>query len=337
MCSIGGTLEMRRSSKYNLLEIKDLSVSFGHGTQSTKVVRNLYLTVGKGEFIGMVGESGSGKSVTARTVAGLIHYSGAARISGEIWLNGRKQINHRNSEQIRQSRISMIFQDPLDSLNPSLTVGYQIDEVFMARQGMARKPAREKTLDLLQKVRIPLPHRVAGQYPHQLSGGMCQRIMIAIALAADPDLLIADEPTTALDVTIQARILQLLYGLYQPTQKSILFITHDLGVIARFCHSVAVILDGEIVEKGSVRDVFNNPLHPYTRGLIDSIPVLGNKKRLVPMPSNVDIKRPKNGCGYYHRCPNKSDPCHRYLPELLEYETGHYVRCLKKGCASRHE
>ena len=219
----------------------------------------------KGRGRGLVGESGSGKSVTAMTIAGLLRSSPKVQVRGRVVFNGLRPAIVAAGHPQPSRKVTMIFQDPFDSLNPAFTVGYQIQEVFRVQKGFKKREAWLRAVEMLGKVRIPSPASVATHYPHQLSGGMCQRVMIAMALAAEPELLIADEPTTALDVTIQAQILQLLYTLYRDTGTAILFITHDLGVVAQFCHSVAIMLEGEIVEQGPTAAIFKHPLHPYTR------------------------------------------------------------------------
>jgi len=231
----------------------------------------------------------------------------------------------------RSRKMAMIFQDPFDSLNPAFTIGYQIQEVFREQKGLNRRESWIKALEMLEKVRIASPSAVAAQYPHQLSGGMCQRVMIAMALSAVPRLLIADEPTTALDVTTQAQILQLLYEFYRDTGASILFITHDLGIVAQFCHSVAIMLEGEIVEYAPAAALFEKPLHPYTQGLLNSIPHMGKRGRLQAVTPAGDFVGPLTGCGYLSRCRVKCEDCGSIHPGLTEHDKGHYVRCLVRG------
>ena len=322
----------------NLVSISGLSITFQTNGTPVPAVRSLDLAIKKGEVMGLVGESGSGKSVTALTVAGLLQSSVKVQVQGRVAFNGQGRAAMAAGHPARPRQVAMIFQDPFDSLNPAFTVGYQIQEVFREQKGLRRRQAWARAVDMLDKVKIPSPATVAAQYPHQLSGGMCQRAMIAIALAAEPELLIADEPTTALDVTIQAQILQLLYALYRDTGTSILFITHDLGVVAQFCHSVAIMLEGEIVEQGPTAAIFKHSLHPYTRGLLNSIPFMGRKGRLQPMASSGDIAGAgtRDGCGYYPRCPMKSEDCRTIRPRLLEYETGHFARCIA-GPVRDHE
>lgn len=313
-----------------LLAINGLSITFQSNGTPVPAVKNLDLAVQKGEVVGLVGESGSGKSVTALTIAGLLQASRKVQVRGKVVFNGQTTPPMAAVHGCRSARVAMIFQDPFDSLNPAYTVGYQIQEVFREQKGFRKRQAWAGAVNMLAKVRIPSPAAVATRYPHQLSGGMCQRVMIAMALAAEPDLLIADEPTTALDVTIQAQILQLLYELYNDTGTSILFITHDLAVVAQFCHSVAIMLEGEIVEQGPTAEIFKHPLHPYTRGLLNSIPVMGRLGRLQSIAPSWDVDRESDGCGYYPRCPIKSEECQNIRPRLMEQEKGHFVRCIAR-------
>lgn len=316
-----------------LLELKNLTVSFNNNGQKINAVHQLSLAVGKGEILGLVGESGSGKSVTARSILGLLKGSTKTMIGGNIFLNGKDLLGKNSGQEanLRSREMAMIFQDPMDSLNPVFTVGYQIAEVFMVQKKMAKKQALAKSVEILKMVEIPSPEWTARQYPHQLSGGMCQRVMIAMALAKNPELLIADEPTTALDVTIQAQILQLLYEFHEKTGAAILFITHDLGIVAQFCHSVAIMLQGEIIEKGKVDSLFMNPLHPYTSGLLDSIPIPGQKKRLTPMVQDLGMGTPLKGCKFFNRCPQKMARCEWERPGFSEPIPHHFVRCFIHG------
>lgn len=313
----------------DLLTVNRLSVTFKNNRTPVPAVRNLDLLIKKGEVVGLVGESGSGKSVTALAIAGLLHSSAKIQVQGRVAINGHESLSMgKNCLRIAR-KVAMIFQDPFDSLNPTLTIGYQIQEVFREQKGCKKREAWTKALEMLDKVKIPSPATVARQYPHQLSGGMCQRVMVAMALAAEPELLIADEPTTAMDVTIQAEILQLLYELYRKTESSILFITHDLGVVAQFCHSVAIMLEGEIVEQGPTSALFTNPRHPYTQGLLNSIPFIGRKGRLQPMAPTTDSSASNEGCMFYPRCPIKQPECRTIHPQLKEQDfSGHFVRCI---------
>lgn len=315
----------------NTLAVSGLSIAFQDKGALVPAVSNLDLTLKKGEVMGLVGESGSGKSVTALAIAGLLQSSAKVRVRGRMVFNGQAPASIRSVRPRRTRKVAMIFQDPFDSLNPAFTVGYQIQEVFREQKGLKKRQAWARALAMLEKVKIPSPASVASQYPHQLSGGMCQRIMIAIALAAEPELLIADEPTTALDVTIQAQILQLLYELYRDTGTAIVFITHDLGVVAQFCHSVAIMLEGEIVEQGPTTTLFKHPLHPYTRDLLNSIPVMGRQERLQPAPPSEDLDGEKTGCGYYARCAVRCDGGRTNHPQLMAHTPGHVVRCFARA------
>ncbi|MCF6464383.1 ABC transporter ATP-binding protein [Clostridium sp. Cult2] len=324
----------------NVLDIKNLAVTFKTKGRMVKAVDDVSLSVKKGEKIGLVGESGAGKSVMAKTVLGLLKNSKNIAIEGEIYLNGENLLvkNKKELEKLRGSKISMIFQDPINSLNPVFTVGYQIAEVFMIHKKMNKKDAWLRAIDMLGKVGIESPSLAAKQYPHQFSGGMCQRVMIAMALSANPQLLIADEPTTALDVTIQAQILELLNELYENTDTSIMLITHDLGVVSEFCQSVAVMLNGVIVEKADVKSIFKNPLHPYTQGLLSSIPVIGSKERLKPLPNEyLDDNAIIEGCPFYNRCLMKIDRCKYEKPKLYEIKPDHFVRCFKNEVLIKNE
>jgi oligopeptide/dipeptide ABC transporter ATP-binding protein len=321
----------------NLLEIRNLSVSFTNGGLPIKAVRNVNLSIKKGEVLGLVGESGAGKSVTAMSIAGLIQNSNKTVVNGQILINGKDLTRNKGEERFKSQNIAMIFQDPIESLNPTISVGAQVSEVFMVQKRMSRRQAWARSVEMLRRVQVPSAEVVARQYPHQLSGGMCQRIMIAIALSKEHELLIADEPTTALDVTIQAQILQLLYQLYQTTQTSILFITHDLGIIAQFCHSVAIMYAGEIVEKGTVLEIFTNPLHPYTKGLLNSIPVMGKKQRLQPIDQNLCAEDSLYGCNFFPRCLYKTGRCREVKNNLIERESGHFTSCHRSGRLQTHD
>lgn len=312
----------------NLLTVTSLSITFTNNGNKLQAVRNVDLTMKKGEIVGLVGESGSGKSVTALTIADLLPSSKNIQVNGKVLFNDADTMDIPKAPQRHNRKVAMIFQDPFDSLNPAFTIGYQIQEVFIEKLGLKKRQARAMSIEMLKKVRISSPEKVAEQYPHQLSGGMCQRVMIAMALAAEAELLIADEPTTALDVTIQAQILQLLYEQHRNTQTSILFITHDLGVVAQLCNSVAIMLEGEIVEQGPTSMIFKHPQHPYTKGLLNSIPALGQKRRLQPIPPPGDMDESTHGCGFFPRCTTRYKDCCMTHPTLTEYSTGHYVRCI---------
>ncbi len=315
-----------------LLEINNLSVTFKIKPCEVRAVDRISLSIQKGEIIGLVGESGSGKSVTALTVMGLLKRSKELLIQGQIVLNGQDLLlmKQQEIEKIRGRKMSMIFQDPVDSLNPVMKIGDQIAEAFILREKIDKREAFEKAVNQLYKVRIRNPKNVALKYPYQLSGGMCQRVMIAIALAARPPLLIADEPTTDLDVTIQAQILQLLKTLYQETGTTIVIITHDLGIACQYCHRIAVMLNGHIVETAFVEELFSKPRHPYTKGLLDSIPVIGQNKKLKPMLNESDEPTNNfNACPFYTRCPFKMNVCRQQQPLLKKVAPDHYSACFR--------
>ena len=317
-----------------LLEVKGLYTSFKTRHGLVRAVDGIDFHVDRGEIMGLVGESGCGKSVTSLSIMRLIASPGNVD-AGEILFDGQDllKLPSEDMRKIRGDRISMIFQQPTSSLNPVWTVGRQIEEVLRIHRGMKGKAAWGRSLELLRMVGIPDPERRLKAFPHEMSGGMAQRIMIAMALACEPELLIADEPTTALDVTIQAQILDLMRNLRDETGTAIILITHDLGVVAEMCDRVAVMYAGEIVEETDVVPLFREPLHPYTRGLIGSIPVVGEvKDELAVIPGNVPnlIDLPK-GCRFAPRCLTRIEENVELAldvhPELLPVRTGHEVRC----------
>ncbi len=317
-----------------LLEVQNLKTYFYTDDGVVKAVDGVDFHVNASEVLGLVGESGCGKSVTALSIMRLVDSPGKT-VAGKILYEGRDLLALDKSEMttIRGNRISMIFQQPQTSLNPVFTVGDQIVEVFQIHGQLSKEEAGEKAMELLQLVGIPDPERKAHAYPHEMSGGQAQRVMIAMALALKPQLLIADEPTTALDVTIQAQILNLLRGLRNRIASSIILITHDLGVIAEMADRVAIMYAGRIVEQSDVRTLFAQPLHPYTLGLIASVPVLGNvKEELATIPGNVPnlIDLPP-GCQFASRCKAREkyglSICTAVEPDLLPLDEGHTVRC----------
>ena len=282
------------------------------------------------ETLGLVGESGCGKSVTALSVMRLVDPPGVVRARGILWRGtDLLSLSERAMRRIRGGEISMIFQEPMTSLNPVFTVGEQIIEAVRLHQEKSRDEARAIAVDMLRRVGISNPDRAVDRYPHQMSGGMKQRVMIAMALACRPSLLIADEPTTALDVTIQAQILDLLRDLQRDLGAALLFITHDMGIIAEMAHRVAVMYAGRIVESAPVREIFANPLHPYTRGLLACVPtVAGRKERLQTIPGTVpDLAHLPPGCAFRPRCPVKAPESETTVPELREVAPGHFVAC----------
>ena len=311
-------------SQYPLLEIQNLSTFFYTEENIVKSVRNVNLTINQGETVALVGESGCGKSVTALSALRLIPNPPGKFENGHIFFNGKDLLQASESEmqKIRGNEISMIFQEPMTSLNPIFTIGDQIAEAICLHQGKNLEEARVLTLEVLKKVAMPSPEQRIDQYPHELSGGMKQRVMIAMAIACRPSLLIADEPTTALDVTIQAQILDLLDHLRKETQMSILLITHNLGIVAQYADQVAVMYSGKIVEQAPVGAIFANPSHPYTKGLINSLPKdLINEKLetisgSVPHPGYLP-----EGCAFHPRCPEKMNICSQEAPKLKAFKS----------------
>ena len=324
----------------SLLDVKDLKTYFYTDSGVAKAVDGVTFSVDKGKVLGIVGESGCGKSVTSLSIMRLVDPVTGKNEGGEILFDGTDILKLPEPEmrKLRGNRISMIFQEPMTSLNPVFTIGYQIEESLILHKGMDKKAARQQAIHLLELVGIPEAGKRVDEYPHQLSGGMRQRVMIAMALACRPKLLIADEPTTALDVTIQAQILKLMNDLKKEKGTSILFITHDLGVINEMADDVAVMYCGQVVEKAPVRSIFgdNSYLHPYTEGLLYSIPRLdtptGIRLEAIPgaVPHPLDLPK---GCKFAPRCKYATDKCREMEPELNEVEPGHMVRCFypKKG------
>jgi peptide/nickel transport system ATP-binding protein len=324
----------RERGERPLLEVKGLRTSFYTRDGVVRAVDGIDFHVDRGEIMGLVGESGCGKSVTSLSILRLVANPGRVE-AGEVIFDGQDllKLSGDAMRRIRGDRISMIFQQPQSSLNPVWDVGRQIAEVLEIHRGMRRGPARDRALELLRMVGIPDPARRLNAFPHEMSGGMAQRVMIAMALACEPELLIADEPTTALDVTIQAQILDLMRNLRDETGTAIILITHDLGIVAEMCDRVAVMYAGEIVEQTDVTTLFRRPLHPYTRGLIGSIPVVGAvKEELAVIPGNVPnlIDLPK-GCRFAPRCLTRIEEevtlATEVHPELLPVADGHEVRC----------
>ena len=314
-----------------LLEVRDLSVSFRTENGIVRAVDGLSLSIALGEVIGIVGESGSGKTVSMMAVMRLIRDPNAV-VEGEVLLRGRNLMNlpQREMRLVRGGEIAMIFQDPMTALTPVYTVGWQIGEQLRAHERLTRKQARARTVDLLAEVGISNPGRRVDDYPHQFSGGMRQRVMIAMALSCNPSLLIADEPTTALDVTIQAQILELMKRLQRDYGSSILLITHDMGVVSELAERVAVMYAGSVVEEGPKAAVFRDPQHPYTWGLLGSIPRVGRPRvrRLTAIPGTPpSLLAPPEGCRFAPRCPHRFDRC-SIRPELLpRVEAGRADAC----------
>ncbi|AEE96716.1 ABC transporter ATP-binding protein [Mahella australiensis] len=316
----------------HLLDIKDLRVSFYTYAGEVQAVRGVSFYVDKGETLAIVGESGCGKSVTVQTVMGLIPSPPGRVKSGNIIFDNRDitTLNDKQMENIRGSEIGMIFQDPMTSLNPTMTIGRQIAEGLIKHQHMSKNQALQRAIDMLKMVQIPNADNRVNNYPHQFSGGMRQRAMIAIALACNPKLLIADEPTTALDVTIQAQIIDLMKDLQRETGTAIILITHDLGIVADIAQRVMVMYAGEAVEWGSLRDIFYEPRHPYTWGLLQSVPRLDSdeKKPLVPINGTPpDLLAPPPGCAFADRCQYAMRICRQQPPEAMPISGGHYACC----------
>jgi peptide/nickel transport system ATP-binding protein len=317
----------------SLIEIEDLRVLFhGDDGRVTHAVDRIDLAVAKGTTLGLVGESGCGKSVTSLAIMGLLSKQ-SAEISGTIRFDGFDLLRAPDQmlRDLRGNRLAMIFQEPMTSLNPSLTIGEQIVETILRHRGGSRSAARQRAIDLLRRVHMASPERRVDDYPHRLSGGMRQRVMIAMALACDPSLLIADEPTTALDVTLQAQILDLMRELRAASGAAIILITHDLGVVAEICDEVAVMYAGEIVERASVEELFASPQHPYTVGLLGSIPRLDRRTaHLATIEGMVpNMTRPPTDCRFAARCPFVEESCTRTRPPLVELSAGHWSRCLR--------
>jgi oligopeptide transport system ATP-binding protein len=314
-----------------LLELNNLKMSFYTYAGEVQALRGVSFTLDQGEVIGIVGESGSGKSVTSLSIMGLL--PPAAKIkSGNINFNGRDllTLSSAQMQQIRGNEISMVFQDPMTSLNPVYTVGNQIMEPLMLHQHLSRSQAQIKAVEMLALTGIPDPEQRFNQYPHEFSGGMRQRAMIAMALSCQPRLLIADEPTTALDVTIQAQILDLMKDLKEHFNTSIIMITHDLGVVAQLCSRILVMYGGIIVEEGSTREIFHNPQHPYTWGLLQSVPDIRklDQGRLIPIDGQPpDLLLPPPGCPFWPRCQYAMRICAEIKPELTEVNPGHTAAC----------
>jgi oligopeptide/dipeptide ABC transporter ATP-binding protein len=320
-----------------LLSISKLRTVFHSDSSIAAAVDNLDLELGQGETLGLVGESGCGKSVTALSIMRLVPCPPGRIEGGKIVFNGEDllTLNEQRMRKIRGNKISMIFQEPMTALNPVFRVGDQISEVFRLHRGMNKKQAADAAVEMLDTVGIPSPQQRAADYPHQMSGGMRQRVMIAMALACDPRLMLADEPTTALDVTIQAQILDLMNDIKKNRGMGIILITHDLGIVAEMADRVAVMYTGKIVEEASTPDIFRWPLHPYTSGLLKSIPRVGKKgsgdrKRLHVIQGMVpDLRNLPNGCSFKDRCPEAEQICDN-PPVLEEKAPSHLCRCWKR-------
>lgn len=313
----------------DLVVVKDLSVSFYSYRGIVHALQDIYLDIYVGEVLGLVGETGCGKSTLGLSITRLVPSPGKIE-KGQIILEGEDLLKKSEDEmrKIRRDKLAMIFQDPNTSLNPVFRVGDQIVEGFMVKRGVDKNEAAKMAIELLTAVGIPNPEKVFNQYPHELSGGMKQRIMIAIALTGDSKLLIADEPTSSLDVTIQAQILDLMLDMKERTGMSILLITHDMGIVAQTCERVAVMYAGNIIEVGSVVDVFKRTKHPYSTGLLEAVRLHEGERRLKVIPGMVpDLIEVPKGCSFNPRCKFASEVCRREKPMLMEVEKGHFVAC----------
>ncbi|MEH0020338.1 MAG: ABC transporter ATP-binding protein [Desulfobacter sp.] len=326
---------MGENTSQALLSIQDLNTWFFSRKGTAKAVNGVSFDLEAGKILGVVGESGCGKSVTAQSVMRLVPDPPGKIMGGKILFHGQDLVSMPMEEMrhIRGNRIAMIFQEPMTSLNPVYTIGDQIAEMFTLHKGYGKKQAMDAAADMLKKVQIPSPHKRLHDYPHQLSGGMRQRAMIAMALSCDPEILIADEPTTALDVTVQAQILDLMLALKEDAGTAVQMITHDLGVIAEMADQVVVMYAGQVVESAATGELFKSPLHPYTRGLMQSVPVLGRRTRgkagelneikgMIPSLLNLPV-----GCKFANRCPHVHAPCEQSEPILEDAAPGHAVRC----------
>lgn len=314
-----------------ILSVKDLKLWFHNDFGATQILNGISFDIYRGETLGIVGESGCGKSMTSLCTMRLLD-TPPARIEGEILLNGINllKLSEKEMQKMRGNKLSMIFQEPMTSLNPVYTIGDQISEALRLHQGMSKKEALAKSIEMLRLVKVALPEQRVHEYPHQLSGGMRQRVMIAMALACRPELLIADEPTTALDVTVQAQVLDLMRDLQDEMGTAIAFITHDLGVINEMCTRTIVLYCGEVMEEALVKDLFKNPKHPYTKGLLSTLPKFGQEGELPTIPGTVPpAGKFPSGCVFAPRCPYATERCTAQKPPLVTTGEGHKVRCFR--------
>ena len=324
-------MENIKENKKEVLKIEDLSISFYTPVGEVKAVDSINYTLHENEIMGIVGESGSGKSVESYGIMGLLQDPGKVK-SGKILYKGENVLDYDKNQMsdFRGSKCSMIFQNPMTCLNPVYTVGNQLMEALLVHKKCSKDEAYERAVDMLDKVGISNPKRRMKQYPHELSGGMRQRVMIGMGLICEPDILIADEPTTALDVTIQAQILELIKEFQKKSKMSVIFITHNLAVVAQICDTVSVMYAGRIVEQGSVEDIFYNPQHPYTKGLLKSMPRIDSKEqvRLESIKGTpVDMLNPPEGCGFSTRCESCMNICLKKEPPMVEMGEGHRSKC----------
>lgn len=314
-----------------VLQIENLQTHFFTDRGQIPAVDGVSITVHKGEVVGIVGESGCGKSVTSLSIMKLVPNPPGKIVGGAIRFKGEDLVkaSEKRMREIRGNEIAMIFQEPMTSLNPVFTIGDQIGEAVRLHTKASKKESKQRAIEMLKKVGIPRAEAIVDEYPHQLSGGMRQRVMIAMAMACSPEILIADEPTTALDVTIQAQILDLMRQLNQEAGTSVLLITHDLGVVAQMCHRVVVMYAGNVIEEGDVRTILKQPKHPYTIGLLNSLPKLGDsQERLYSIPGNVPIPGSlTTGCRFAPRCEHAQERCRQEMPELIAVGENHRSRC----------
>jgi oligopeptide/dipeptide ABC transporter ATP-binding protein len=314
-----------------LLEVCNLKVGFEKNEEFINVIKGINFSINKGENLGIVGESGCGKSMTSLAIMGLLKHKGLSISDGQIFWNGDNLLERSNNEWQKTlgNEMAMIFQEPMTALNPMLTIGTQIVEQIRAHKNLSKKEAKAHAIEMLRKVGIPSPESRMKVYPHEMSGGMRQRVMIAMALSCEPELLIADEPTTALDVTIQAQILDLLAELVSESGRSMILITHDLGVVANYCQRVLVMYSGKVMEESSTKDLFENPLHPYTRGLIESVKSIEeNNDRIASIPGMVPMPGELiKGCVFCERCSFATEICQQQEPPLVQNEQGRKVSC----------
>ncbi len=314
-----------------ILQLDDLTVCFHLKRGSLTAVDGVTLSVHRGETFGLVGESGSGKTVTARSVMRLIPVPPGEMVRGRVLFEGENILEKSDQEmrELRGKKIAMVFQEPMSALNPVFTVGSQISDALRTNLGLSKKEAKDRVIELLQLVGIPSPASRSTNYVHEFSGGMRQRVMLAMALSCDPSFLIADEPTTALDVTIQATILELIRSMIERFDMSLIFITHNLGVVAHTCDSIGVMYASHLVEMGTTMEIFSNPQHPYTVGLLNSIPRLETQtKFLTPIKGLVcNMLEPPSGCKFNPRCEHAMDICTQEIPQLKEVAPGHFVAC----------
>ncbi len=321
--------ELKYNEKETVVSVENLELWFDNDYGRIKVLNGITFDIKSGETLGIVGESGCGKSMTSLCIMQLLN-TPPAHIKGSIKLRGRELLGltDKQMQEIRGNNISMIFQEPMTSLNPVFTIGNQLIETFMLHQGLSKAEAKEKAIEMLKLVKIPLPEQRFDEYSYQLSGGMKQRVMIAMALACEPDLLIADEPTTALDVTIQAQVLDLMRDLQKKMGTAITFITHDLGVVSEMCDRVLVLYCGEVMEEADVDVIFSSPLHPYTSGLMSTLPKFDQPGKLPTIPGTVPPSgKYPSGCVFAPRCPHATERCRAEKPARYEAEDGHFVRC----------